>query len=146
LEVAIDEIDSLPADGQPHPAVDPPAPPVEVRHHRSGDVVDGLGQLADALDGEGGGFRVEDVEIEVRLRPGASSGVRSPEHHGLNPADGAEPLRERRHQFTLSRRELFHGYVLLTSRVTVRPPGGPRPTTSGPGPPPSRPSAAAARP
>src|SRR5262249_25019519 len=108
FEVAIDEIDALPADAQPRPTVDPRAPPVKVRDYRSGRVVDDLGQLTNALDREGSRFRVENVEIDVRPRLGASSGMRSSEHDSLDPADRFKPFRERRHQVALFWRELFH--------------------------------------
>src|SRR6185295_7526954 len=71
-------------------------------------VVEFFGQIANALDREWCSVRVEKTEIDVRPRLSAPASVRSPEHDGLNPADPSEPLRERRHQFALSGRELFH--------------------------------------
>lgn len=112
FEAAIDEINALPADGQPRPAVDPRAPLVKVRDHWPGCVVDLLGQFANAPDGEGSLFRVEKAEINVRPRLSASAGMRSAKHDGLYPVDRPEPLRERRHQFALFRRELFHFQAL----------------------------------
>ena len=91
FEAAIDEIDALPADGQPRPAVDPRAPAVKVRDHRPGGVVDGLGQLANALDREGSRFRVENAEIDVRPRLSASAGMRPPSTTALTP--GIAPSR-----------------------------------------------------
>jgi len=67
----IDEIDALAANGQPGPTIDPRAPLEKVRDHRSGGVVDDLGQFANALDCEGSRFRVEKAEINVRPRSSA---------------------------------------------------------------------------
>ena len=108
FEAAIEEIDALPADGQPRPTVDSRAPLVKVRDHRPGCVVDDLGQFANPLDREGRRFRVENAEIDVRPRLSASTGMRSPEHDGPDPADRSKLFRQRRHQFALFRRELFH--------------------------------------
>lgn len=101
FEAAIDEIDALPADGQPRPTVDPRTPSVKVRDHRPGGVVDLVGQFANALDRERSRFRIKKAEIDVRLWPRASTGMRSPQHDGSDSADRTEARRERRHQFAL---------------------------------------------
>src|SRR5512144_460156 len=77
FEAAIDEIDALPADCQPCSTVYPRAPSVKAGDHRSGGVIDCLGQLTNAVDREGSFFRVENVEIEVRPWLSASAGMRS---------------------------------------------------------------------